>query len=55
VLDKIVTPYGRKGPVEKIIIEELEGDHFRVKWRQQVEEEVVPMEDRLSRLRGLGV
>ena len=43
-LDKIVTPFGQKGPVEKIT-EELEGDRFRVKWRKQVEEEVVSIED----------
>lgn len=43
-LDKIITPFGRKGPVEKII-EELEGDQFRVKWRSHEEEEVVPIED----------
>ena len=43
-LDKIVTPFGQKGPVEKNI-EELEGDCFRMKWRKQVEEEVVSIED----------
>ena len=33
-LEKIVTPFGQKGPVEKII-EELEGDRFKVKWRKR--------------------